>query len=256
MADSDATPLLPEYDRRANGKPAAFDTTHWSVVLQAGGENSTLTHAALEKLCQSYWYPLYAFVRRRGCNPHDAEDLTQAFFAHLFEKEALKTVAREKGKFRSFLLATLTNFLNNERDKQQTLKRGGHVHIISWDEAKAEDQYRHEPVDPVTPEKLFERRWAFTVFEQALERLKKEHERQSKLPLFNKLQPHLTRETEPGFLTHVSAELKMTEGAVKVALHRLRRRFGELLRSQVAYTVADPELVEEEIRHLLTAISQ
>jgi RNA polymerase sigma-70 factor (ECF subfamily) len=256
MADSDTTPLPPEYERHANGKPAAFDTTHWSVVLQAGGENSTLTHAALEKLCQTYWYPLYAFIRRRGLGPHDAEDLTQAYFAHLLERDALKTVAREKGKFRSFLLASLTNFLNNERDKQKTLKRGGRVHIISWDEAKAEDQYQHEPADHVTPENLFERRWAFTVFEQSLERLKQEHQGQSKQPLFNKLHPYLTREAEPGFLSNVSAELKLTEGAVKVALHRLRRRFGELLRSQVAYTVADPELVEEEIRHLLTAISR
>lgn len=255
MSELADTPFPPEYNRGTNGKPAAFNTTHWSVVLQARGENSALTHAALEKLCQTYWYPLYAFVRRRGCSPHDAEDLTQSFFAHLFQKEALKTVAREKGKFRSFLLATLTNFLNNERDRQLTIKRGGRIKMFSWDEVKAEAQYQNEPVDHVTPEKLFERRWAFTVFEQALDRLEKEHSGKTTQPLFEKLKPYLTREAEPGFLASTSEKLGMSEGAVKVALHRLRRRFGELLRSQVAYTLADAALVEEEIRHLLTVFS-
>ena len=222
MPDSDDAPLPAGTDRHHDGKVAAFGTTHWSLVLQAGNGNLAQANAALEKLCRTYWYPLYAFIRRQGCSPHDAEDLTQAFFSHLLEREALKTVAREKGKFRSFLLATLTNFLNNERDKQQTLKRGGRIRMVSWDEAKAEDQYQHEPVDHVTPAKLFERRWAFTVFEQALERLKKEHEGKNKRPVFEKLQPYLTREARPGYLAEVSAELEMTEGAVKVALHRLR----------------------------------
>lgn len=255
MIDSGDTPLPDDATRSPNGKSGAFGTTHWSIVLQAGDNNSAAAQAALEKLCRTYWYPLYAFVRRQGGNPHDAEDLTQAFFVHLLEKDALKTVAREKGRFRSFLLATLTNFLNNERDKRQTIKRGGKLQLVSWDEVKAEDHYQHEPLDHITPEKLFERGWAFTVFEQALERLKKEHDGK-KQPVFEKLQPYLTREVEPGHLSLVSAELMMTEGAAKVALHRLRRRFGELLRSQVAYTVADPDLVEEEIRHLLTAISR
>jgi len=242
-------------DNSEDGNSAVFGTTHWSVILRAGNSDSILANDALEKLCRTYWYPLYAFVRRRGCSPHDSEDLTQAFFTHLLEREALKTVAREKGKFRSFLLATLTNFLNNERDKQQTLKRGGQIRMVSWDEAGAEELYQHEPIDHVTPEKLFERRWAFTVVEQVLARLKQEHESRNKQQLFDKMQPYLTREASPGYLAEVSAELQMTEGAVKVALHRLRRRFGELLRSQVAYTVADPELVEEEIRHLFSAIS-
>jgi RNA polymerase sigma-70 factor (ECF subfamily) len=253
MTDPDETPAPSTDEQTASGKCDAFGTTHWSVIVQAGGDNSTLTRVALEKLCHIYWYPLYIFIRRQGRSPHDAEDLTQAFFANLLEREALKTVARERGKFRSFLLASLSNFLNNERDKQQTLKRGGRIQMVSWDEAKAEDLYQHEPADHLTPEKLFERRWALTVFEQTLERLKKEHK--NKQLLFERLQPYLTREAGLGYLAEVSADLQMSEGAVKVALHRLRRRFGELLRSQVAYTVADPELVDDEIRHLLAAIS-
>ena len=191
--------------------PADFRTTHWSVVLAANGDSNVATKA-LENLCRTYWYPLYAFVRRRGCDPHAAEDSTQAFFAHLLEKDALKTVVREKGKFRTFSLTALTNFLNNEWEKGQTQKRGGRNRFISWDEIEAEELYGHEPVDLMSPERLFERRWAFTLVEQVLLRLRQEHEGGGKLEVFEELQPYLTNEAEPSFYALAAGKLAMSEG--------------------------------------------
>jgi len=234
---------------------SAFKTTQWTEVLEAGGSNSLLAAAALEILCQKYWYPLYAFVRRRGYAPHDAEDLTQAFFAHLLEKEMLKNVNREKGRFRSFLLASFTNFLTNDWDRQRRLKRGGGKTVVSFDEMQAEERYQHEPADGASPEKLFERRWAWAVVEQVLARLRQEYAAQSKTDVFAKLEPSLTTEFNAISLSVCAAELHMTENALKVAQHRLRRRFGETLRSEIARTVASPEEVHEEIRHLFAAIS-
>lgn len=235
---------------------AEFSTTQWSVVLKAGGHDSVLAASALDALCRKYWYPIYAFVRRRGCMPHDAEDLTQAFFARLLEKEMLKKVSREKGKFRSFLLASLTNFLNNDWDKRQRLKRGGGRSVVSLDELRAEERYLHEPVDSVTPETLFERRWAWTLVEEVFLRLKQEYVLSGKEALFLKLEPALTREFTSESMAQCAAELKINENALKVALHRLRRRFGQLLRSEIARTVADPDEIEDEIRHLFMAISR
>jgi RNA polymerase sigma factor (sigma-70 family) len=236
-------------------KVSHFSTTNWSVVLEAGRTDVARAAAALERLCHKYWHPIYVFVRRRGSDHHEAEDLTQAFFAYLLEKETLKAVDRRKGKFRSFLLASLTNFLLNEWDRRQTLKRGGQREIISLDEMAAEKLYSQEPVEQFSPEKLFERRWAITIIEQVLARLKSEFAAAGKAELFVKLEAGLTGEVTPGLYADWSAALNMNEGAVKVALHRLRRRFGELLRSEVAYTVADPAEVAGEIRHLLAAIS-
>jgi RNA polymerase sigma factor (sigma-70 family) len=232
-----------------------WTTTHWSVVLAAGGGDDPRAAVALEQLCRDYWYPIYAFIRRRGSDPHSAEDLTQSFFACLLEKEMLKHVDRQKGKFRSFLLAALTNFLANEWDKRQTLKRGGGRQILSLDEMEAEELYQHEPMDSVTPEKLFERSWAFTLLEQALGRLKEEYTSAGHAELFAKLEPELAREVAPGWHCAMAAQMSMSEGAVKVALHRLRRRFGELLRSEIAHTVCGPEEVDEEVRNLFAAIS-
>jgi RNA polymerase sigma factor (sigma-70 family) len=236
-------------------KPGDFSTTNWSVVLEAGRTDVARAAVALEHLCRKYWHPIYVFVRRRGSNHHEAEDLTQAFFAYLLEKETLKAVDRRKGKFRSFLLASLTNFLLNEWDRRQTLKRGGRHQIISLDEMAAEKLYRQEPVEHFSPEKLFERRWAITIIEQVLARLKNEYAAADNADLFIKLESGLTGEVAPGAYENWASALDMSEGAVKVALHRLRRRFGELLRSEVAYTVADPAEVAGEIRHLLAAIS-
>jgi RNA polymerase sigma-70 factor (ECF subfamily) len=236
-------------------KSGVFSTTHWSVVLGAGQTDLAAATAALERLCRTYWYPIYAFIRRRGSDPHEAEDLTQSFFAFLLEKESLKKVDRRKGRFRTFLLAALMNFLANEWDKRQTLKRGGQSQIVSLDETVAEELYCREAVESVTPETLFERRWAWALVEQVLARLKEEYAAANKDRLFASLEPALTREVAPGTLVQFAAELGMSEGAVKVALHRLRRRFGELLRSEIAHTVASPEEIDDEIRHLFAAIS-
>jgi DNA-directed RNA polymerase specialized sigma24 family protein len=232
-----------------------FSTTHWSVVLEASKGDANRSAGALERLCRTYWYPLYAFVRRRSCDVHEAEDLTQAFFAHLLEKEALKTVAREKGRFRTFLLTAFANFLNNEWVKQRALKRGGTQVFTSWEELKAEERYRHEPIDHFTPEMLFERRWAFTLVEHVLMALRQEYEGANKLELFLELQPCLTAEAEPDFCGRVADGLKMNKGAVKVALHRLRRRFGERLRAEIGSTCASTDQVDDEIRHLFAALS-
>ena len=239
----------------ANPKAGAFLTTHWSVVLGAGQRDLARATAALERLCRIYWYPIYAFVRRRGSDQHEAEDLTQAFFAFLLEKDTLKKVDRQKGKFRTFLLAALTNFLNNEWDKRQTLKRGGQRQIISLDDAAAEGLYLREPTDSLTPEKLFERRWASALIEQVLALLKLEYAAGSKAGLFAKLEPALTGEVGTGVYAGWAAALGTSEGAVKVALHRMRRRFGELLRSEIAHTVSSPEEIDEEIRYLFAAIA-
>ena len=232
-----------------------FTITHWSVVLTAGQSDPTGAAAALEQLCRIYWYPIYAFVRRRGAHWPEAQDLTQEFFAHLLEHETLRKVDRQKGKFRSFLLAALTNFLANQWDRRQTLKRGGRRQIISLDEAAAEEWYRHEPIEPRTPEKLFERRWAIALVEQVLAQLKQEYAAAGKADVFETLEPALTEEAAPGGYAAGAARLGLSEGAVRVAMHRLRRRFGELLRSEINHTVASPAEADEEIRQLFAAIA-
>ncbi len=232
-----------------------FTTTHWSVVLSARDRACAEGQAALEELCRKYWYPLYAFVRRRGWNPLDAADLTQAFFVFLLENEALKQAQREKGKFRSFLMAAMANFLNNEWDKRRTLKRGGQRQMVSLDALTAEERYRLEPVDPLTPEKLFERRWTMTLVEHVLARLKQEYTAEGKADLFELLEPGLTGELAEGSYADWAKALGMSRGALKVALHRLRRRFGEALRREVAHTVATPAEIDAEIRQLFAAIS-
>ena len=241
--------------RLAEARNVSFATTQWSVVLAAGRGNVARSAAALEKLCQRYWYPIYAFIRRRGSDGHEAEDLTQAFFAHLLDQETLKKVDPAKGKFRSFLLASLTNFLANEWDKRQAWKRGGRIKIISLDEAMAEEFYRQEPVEEASPEKLFDRRWAALLVERVLARLKEDYAKEKKAELFAKLEPGLTGELSPGWLSGLGAGLGMSQASVRVALHRMRRRFGELLRREVAQTVASAADVDEEIRQLFMATS-
>jgi RNA polymerase sigma-70 factor (ECF subfamily) len=242
-------------EAEAAGRKAAFPTTPWSVILNAGATDSPSAAHALERLCRMYWYPLYAFLRRQGTSQHDAEDLTQSFFAHLFEKDAFKSLGREKGKFRSFLLAACTNFLRDERDRAGAWKRGGMHTIISLDVARAEESYEKEPAHTTDPMKLFERRWAFTLLNAAIARLKSEYEAAGKLPLFEKLEPYLTREMDARFYSQEAAGLKLSEGAARVALHRMRRRFGALLRSEVAYTVSSDKEIEDELRQLLAAIA-
>jgi len=232
-----------------------FVTTHWSVVLTAGRSDSTDARAALEKLCRTYWHPIYAFVRRRGYSAEDAQDLTQEFFARLLEKNWLGDVDPVKGRFRSFLLASLKHFLANEWDKARAQKRGGGQVLIPIDVKTAETSCGFEPADNVTAEKIFERRWALTLLEQVLQRLRDEYVQSGKWRLFEQLKPTLTEESRSVAYAEIATRLDMTEGAVKVAVHRLRQRYRELLRAEIADTVSSPEEVDEEIRALFAAFT-
>ena len=238
----------------SGARVGSFTSTHWSVVAQAAGD-SQHAKAALEILCGKYWYPIYTFIRQRGSNHHQAEDLTQAFFAHLLVKELIGKADRNKGKFRTFLLTALTNFLANEWDKQNALKRGGGRQIISLDESVAEGRNRKEPTLALSPEQLFERHWAFALLGQALDRLKQEHIKAGKAALFTKLEPSLTGAPAADWFPQCAMELKMSENALRVALHRMRRRFGELVREEVAHTAADEADVDDEIHCLFAALS-
>ena len=230
-----------------------FATTHWSVVLAAQEDDSTEARKALAALCEAYWEPLYAFVRRQGYNPDDACDFTQGYFARLLEKKYLSSVHPTKGRFRSFLLVSLRHFLSDERDRERALKRGGEKTIVSMDAEDAETGYRLQPSDHLTPETLFERRWAQTVVTRALDRLRKQYRARGKEALFNELRPLLTGEDEAVPGRQAANTLGISEGAVRVAIHRLRQRFGAALREEVAETVS-PSEVDSEIRHLLTVI--
>ncbi|MCF7816804.1 MAG: sigma-70 family RNA polymerase sigma factor [Kiritimatiellales bacterium] len=233
-----------------------FPTTQWSVVLDAGASETGIAAAALEKLCRRYWYPVYAFVRRHGHDVPGAEDLTQGFFAFVLERKAFHRADPQRGRFRSFLLASLTHYLHNEHDRAQTLKRGGSLKLVSLDQPGAEELYGRETADHATPEKMFERQWAALLVRRVLDRLEEEHNQRGQSALFLCLQPCLTGCPDTGSCARTAHQLGMTDGAVKVALHRARRRFGELLRHEVAHTVSRPEDVEDEIRHLLAAIAE
>lgn len=239
---------------RAAPPPEYFATTHWSVVLTAQRSDSTRAHAALSHLCQTYWYPLYAFVRRQGHGAHDAQDLTQEFFVRLLEKNYLAIVVRERGKFRSFLLASLKHFLANEWNRAQAAKRGGGLVIASLNETDAEGRYQLDPADTVTAEKIFERRWATTLLDQVVSRLRDEYGRAEKAKLYEELKHCLTVESRAVPYAELAVRLNMSEGAVKVAVHRLRARYREVLREEIAQTVSSPEEVEEELRHLFAAL--
>ena len=232
-----------------------FATTHWSVVLAAGHKSSPDAQAALSTLCQTYWYPLYAFVRRQGCSPHDAQDLTQEFFARFLEKNYLGDVHRERGRFRSFLLAALKHFLANEWDRARALKRGGGREFVSLDEHAAESRYALEPRDELSADKIYERRWALMVLERVLGRLKQEFADAGKAAQFQLLKNALPGGQGSVPYAEVAARLNTTEEAVKVAVHRLRKRYREMLRAEIAQTVAGPGEIEDEIRHLFSALS-
>lgn len=234
---------------------AAFTPTHWSVVLAAGRSDSTHAHDALEKLCRNYWFPIYAFVRRQGHAPHDAQDLTQEFFARLLEHNYLADVDRSKGRFRSFLLASLKHFLANEWDKAKAQKRGGGKVLIPIDVANAESSCGFEPADAATAEKLFERRWALALLEHVLKNLREEYVRDGKETLFEQLKPTLTEASRAVRYADIAAQLGTTEGAIKVAVHRLRQRYRELLRAEIADTVASAAEIDDEIRNLFAALA-
>jgi DNA-directed RNA polymerase specialized sigma24 family protein len=233
----------------------SFATTHWSVVVAAGQCRSPDSQGALATLCEAYWYPLYVYIRRRGYGAEDARDLTQAFFAQLLEKQTLQVADRQRGKFRSFLLASLNHFLANEGRRTQAKKRGGGQKPFSLDLQSGENRYRNEPFHQWTAEKIFERRWALTVLEQALCALRNESVAAGKLPLFEQLKFFLGGSGGSLPYSELAVRLGTTEGAIKVAMHRLRRRYGELLRAEIAQTVAEPDQIDEELRHLFTALS-
>lgn len=248
------SPRTPE-DRLSPAQDSCFRTTHWSAVLAARDPNSSHAQEALAELCRTYWYPLYAYVRRRGHNPADAEDLTQGFFERLLAKDYLGDLTPGLGRFRSFLLTALKHYLANEWDRAQTRKRGGGQTLVSLDAQDAEERYRFEPVDHVTPEVLFEKRWALTVLERVLARLREEFVAGEKGMLFDELKGFLSADLPEGSYAGVAARTGFKEGTVKVAVHRLRRRYGELLRTQIADTVDDPEAVEDELRHLIAVLA-
>lgn len=235
-------------------QPEWFVTTHWSVV-QAVGENSSKAQAALEQLCRAYWYPLYAFVRRLGHGPHDAEDLVQGFFAACLEKNYLGAADRRKGRFRSFLLLALKRFMANEWDRQRTRKRGGDQTVISLDSLDAEQRYALEPADRLSADKLFERRWALTLLDKVLARLAAEQAATGHAATFAHLKEFLTSQGRGTPYAELAERLGLSEGALKVAIHRLRKRYRDLLEEEIAHTVATPEEIAEERRHLLAALS-
>ncbi len=247
MADSPNT----SSDRFRNG---GFVTTHWSVVMAAGKGDSRQAADALEQLCRTYWYPLYAYVRRQGHGAQDAEDLIQEFFARFLAKEYFGRADPALGRFRSFLLACLKNFLAEQHRQARRLKRGGGQTIVSWDSRTAEERYGLEPADLATPEQVYDRRWALTLLEAVLARLAGEQAAAGKQEIFAQLKGYLWEETREASYAETAARLNMTQGAVKVAVHRLRRRLRDLLREEVTQTLARGEDVDEELRHLIGAI--
>jgi DNA-directed RNA polymerase specialized sigma24 family protein len=236
--------------------PGQFPATHWSVVLAAVRNDDTRSHQALTQLCQVYWFPLYAFVRRHGHSPEDAQDFTQGFFAHLLERQALAEVDRAKGKFRSFLLASLRNFLTNERERGQAQKRGGGHAPIRLDAATAETRYRLEPADHASPDKVFERNWALALLEQVLGRLRAEQAAAGKGAQFERLQPTLMADPDAPAYAGLAAGLGLSEDAARMSVYRLRRRYRELLREEIAQTVSSPAETEEELRHLFAVLGR
>jgi RNA polymerase sigma factor (sigma-70 family) len=232
-----------------------FATTHWSVVMKAGGSDPDAARSALSSLCEGYWYPLYAFLRRRGSDTEEARDLTQGFFADLLERGDLGTADPERGRFRSFLLGSLKHFAANEHERERALKRGGDRPRLSLDFEAAEGRYQLEPPDNRTPERLFEAQWARELLDRVVDRLRGQYVEEGKRELFDRLVPCLAGDAEAQPYAEISRALEMTEGAVKVAAHRLRRRFRVSLRSEISQTVATPEDVEDEIRALFSALA-
>jgi DNA-directed RNA polymerase specialized sigma24 family protein len=238
----------------ADARPSPFPNTQWTLVLAAGSDAS-VSGPALESMCRAYWYPLYAYVRRRGHDVEDGRDLTQGFFVALLEKNLVAEADRARGKFRSFLLGALNHFLANEWDKSQRLKRGGGERVLSLDALTAEDRYQHEPADGLTPESLFDRSWAQTVLERVLAGLRGEFERAGQVDRFDACKPWLLGEKEDRSYAAVAEQLGLGEPGVRSIVHRMRRRFRELTRAEIAQTVTTPQEVDEEIQALFRALA-
>ncbi len=237
-----------------------FVTTRWSLVLQARDQAEPNGMAALADLCQAYWYPLYAFVRKRSRDGHEAQDRTQGFFARLLEKDFLNEVAPERGRFRAFLLAAIKHFIANEIDRERAAKRGGRHHIGSlaaaaFDWESGESRYLTDPSHDLTAERLFERQWALALLERVLNRLRDEHIAAGKLSQFETLQPFLSLARDTANYARAAQQLNSTEAALRVAAHRLRKRYRQLLRDEIAHTVATPDEIDDEIRHLFEVLA-
>jgi len=235
---------------------AVFCTTKWTEVLQAATPDSAAGRQAFGQLYSDYWFPLYAFIRRRGSSPPEAEDVTQNFFARLLEKQALAGLERDGGKFRSFLLRSLENFLANEWHHRRAQKRGGHFQFVSIDAPNGEARYALEPPDEATPETLFERQWAFTLLTQVMERLAAECEIAGRGNLFRDLRPHLQGDHSAATYAILADRHQTTEGAIKITVHRLRQRYGEILREEVARTVNSSAEIDDELRYLIAVVGK
>jgi DNA-directed RNA polymerase specialized sigma24 family protein len=236
-------------------KSPAFVTTQWTLVLCAGGDDSPAADEALEKLCRAYWYPLYVFIRRGGATQHDAEDLTQAFFARLLEKGYLCGLDRNKGKFRSYLLAAFQNFAANHRRDAHAQKRGGRCSFISLNDTSNEEAHLQKAFADTSAEKSFERQWAMTLLQQVVARLRDEFVAADKTALFGELKIFLTGDKRSCSYADLATRLGTTQAAMKMAVSRMRQRYGELLRVEIANTLSCPEEVEEELRALFAALS-
>ncbi len=231
----------------------AFTTTHWSVVLEAQGP-SPAAQAALEKLCRTYWRPIYGFVRRQGTQPEEAKDLTQGFFALLLERRDLNAVRKDKGRLRSYLLTSLKHFLTNERQRAIAIKRGEGWRLIPLDEVRERERAGFEPADRSTVDQIYERRWALALLEQVLRRLGEEYRSAGNVVLFERLEALLMDEPDRPSQGQIADELGMSEDAVKQAFRRLRQRYQQLLREEIAHTVMVPGDIEDELRHLIAVL--
>jgi DNA-directed RNA polymerase specialized sigma24 family protein len=237
-----------------NPSRSSFRTTAWSVVLAAARNPTSESRDELASLCQTYWNPVYAFVRRSGHTSDQSEDLTQAFFALLLEKHYLRDVDRQRGRFRSFLLTAVKHFLANERDRAHAAKRGGRHPHVSIDVLQAETWYAPAAVDDTTPERLFERRWAVSLIDHVMARLRTEYSAAGKAEQFDQLQGFLTRDAEDASYETVAAAMGVSAGALRMSVHRLRRKYRQVLRAEIAETVATPEEIDQEIRFLMSAL--
>ena len=253
MPADDQVTSLTCTERSVQHGPAVFTTTHWSVVLEAQGE-SPAAQDALEKLCRTYWRPINSFVRRQGFGAPEAEDLTQGFFESLLEHRNLNAVRKEQGRLRSYLLGALKYFLADERRREMAIKRGKGQRLIPLEELRADERVGLEPADAVTPELLYERRWASTVLERVLNLLKDEYQAAGNATLFDSLKQLLPGEPDAPPQKDIAAQLGMTENAVRQAFYRFRQRYQSLLREEIAHTVATPGDIEDELRHLIAVL--
>ncbi len=244
---------MPETNLSPEGGLKNFATTHWSLVLRAGQAHSPQSAEALEKLCRAYWYPLYVFVRREGYGAEEAQDLTQEFFSRLLAKNYLQMADPNRGRFRSFLLASMKHMLANERRAAARLKRGGDAVVFSLDAQVPEERYQMEPADPLTPDRIYTRRWVETILARVLDRLEVEYSGHAMR--FDELKIFLIEAKGTASFAEVAQRLGVTELALKSVVHRMRRRYGQLFREEIAQTVAEPAEIEGEIKELLAALA-